>query len=1114
MNNQYLNFNISNCVESSQRQKPTVNIPRKTPFSIVPLKYPRVNNSLHQTLDLDSLFGHMSYATFKKAYKSNIQMDINNSPLRVFSHDNVVKINYKFHLETDSPKSIKKLPHCRLGTSLSTEFGSLDIFIVLLNSSLSAQELKSVVYSQIKTSILDLGQQASSFFFSKVSEIKTTGKNALNFEEIKCNVSCGDFMMALDHLFNVRFRDDEPVIFFETFGNKRSTITTDINIFKLKDKIFSTFDRKYEKYIFVDVCLSVSCGPGTVTFARPSFFHQVKTSPNFSPLFSDAVLNCHREIKNPSLKSMNSGIGIFKNCFKLNFYSTFRYFFNFDKSSDYQFPLSLNMFLNDIYGHSVGSTKEKLNKLISFFEGVENASISDVTGGSCFYRSEIRCNLTKVESTLSRLKKHLTCDNFGYFESTDFFKIIQINLDNFLDLIRIKSLEKKDNDFDSKVFSMITEYIMKTLYISGSKPTSIFSKTINDVITSNISRFHDSVGILLDLETVVDKVFNILTTNDKYVLLRSQVLYASNLTNVKKELLSQVLTISFGIIPIDINSCIKWMLETYLIEKQNCLFPDFELLMNHVDHQNSINIITALKKIFISSSDSKRSSVAKVMYTFFKIKNLIQTDHEALSIISSFMKDHGIVTIYKSKLAGRDDLLTINYNTIKKQNQKNEASNNLLELFKATGGYTGSKIKNVETNEIIRYINAMFRYTDSNKRVSDVLNDFAYNIYPVRNLNWIKNRQRNLHSILLTSQYDFNRILRAAAHWSPNDFSIDQRLSFLQQHGIILNDELKDSYTKLVNQDVEAWWKSSVRFDISKESTAGIFNKVIKNSSAYLNHLQKIKDWDEQLCDISMHECLISPELPADFYFHDFKNDSNGNVDYQQIYSLVTPQDTQDLCTPTDNDENDNLCCDNFDIDSSINYINQPHNSGTAIIPIDKYFNLKCSIESSFINSDSFNSETLNDNQYASSAIDSITTNYQLSESNIQMIKLKLFKKYQYIRFNSSEGRRKLFNFRNRPSLASWNKILMLLVESNTLSIVVTGKKRRLFIFNLLLDSNYEFLTYEYVIKSLSRSLTKETSKKLSASKLRKSIKLNLRPSVDEFLIFGRFIVKWNFKTN
>lgn len=114
------------------------------------------------------------------------------------------------------------------------------------------------------------------------------------------------------------------------------------------------------------------------------------------------------------------------------------------------------------------------------------------------------------------------------------------------------------------------------------------------------------------------------------------------------------------------------------------------------------------------------------------------------------------------------------------------------------------------------------------------------------------------------------------------------------------------------------------------------------------------------------------------------------------------------------------------------------------------------------------------------------------------MIKLKLFKKYRYTLFNSSEGRRELFSFRNRPSATSWNKALLLLVESGTLSIIMIGKEHR-FIFNLRLNSSYKFLTYEYVIKSLFRSLAKETSKKLSASGLRKNIKLNLRPSADEW---------------
>lgn len=83
--------------------------------------------------------------------------------------------------------------------------------------------------------------------------------------------------------------------------------------------------------------------------------------------------------------------------------------------------------------------------------------------------------------------------------------------------------------------------------------------------------------------------------------------------------------------------------------------------------------------------------------------------------------------------------------------------------------------------------------------------------------------------------------------------------------------------------------------------------------------------------DTSLPEYAISLEPPADFYFDDFKNDFHENValDEHQNCNLMTPLDTQDLCVPIDN-----VCNDNFEIDSSINYIKQAHNSETAM-PID-----------------------------------------------------------------------------------------------------------------------------------------------------------------------------------
>lgn len=138
---------------------------------------------------------------------------------------------------------------------------------------------------------------------------------------------------------------------------------------------------------------------------------------------------------------------------------------------------------------------------------------------------------------------------------------------------------------------------------------------------------------------------------------------------------------------------------------------------------------------------------------------------------------------------------------------------------------------------------------------------------------------------------------------------------------------------------------------------------------------------------------------------------------------------------------------------------------------------------------------------------DTPTINNQFDESNIQYFKLKLFNKYRYRCFNSSEGRRELFSLKNRPSIVDWDKSLKLLVKTNVLSVITAHK----FKFNLLIDGTISFLNHEYMIKSITRSLNKEILKKLSAPKLRRNVKLSLRPTVNEWANYLEDLASDNF---
>lgn len=1117
--------------------------------SIVPLKAGKESEVIGRTIDLDCVFGHMSYSQFKKAYKQSVAMKINNCQSAVNSHDDRAKMNYKFLGEVTT-KSVKNLPHARLGTSSATSFGDLDIYFVLLDSDLSCTQLKSIVFNEIKLEIQRLGVDASSILFSKLSEKREAGSESMGNREIEWKVSCKEFIDVIKPLFSSRFADAHPVIYFETFGNKRSTITNHLNINDLKEKIFSAFKRKYKRYINVDVCLSASYGEGTVTLAKPKFFDEVNVKPNYYPLFSDTVINCHRTKSSVTKNSIKKGIGIFKNVIKLNFYSTYTYYFDFDKSKSYQFPLSLNSMLTNMYGHKVYVTTKKSEHLEEGYLGVERASKSGLIDATCVYRCEVRCNLKRIEKIVSQLNNLFVPSNFGYYSSNDFFKVLQLNLNNFINLIKTSNeVVVNNNDegsiFESKVYSIIAEYIMKTLYVSGSKPTTAMPKGINDLIIQNMDRYSNSIGVLTEVKNVIDRAYRALSIEDRFYLLEEQILYAPGLIEMRKELLRNVLMVSFNMIQSDINSCIKWILEIYVAERNKSLTASFNDLLIPVNHQESINVMTALKDICLLSPSAVFSNITKILYTFMKLKFRITSDENAMQLIANFMQENNIVSLYKYKNPSRQGMLAINFNNVVRVNapvqvQPRSEKKRLVNNFIERGQFRETSRAQVTEDDIIRYLHAMYRYTDSGVRVTSVLYDFAYGLFPLRNDSWVKNRQHTLKRYLLTNRSDFNRLLKATATWSPDQFTLSQRLMQLSDNGIVLSDELKAMFIELTNADTEAWWNSSVREDIIKETTAGIFNKVVKQSSAYVTFISTVNEWSEDLigqtAPVRIAADNIEP-LQEVFQTTDNSNHPADDFDYNinielpviigpHISSPKTIDDSKRFKLASDNNSQND-----FQLISDINVV-----SRDPISPFDQLDNSfsKTSeisriqeLARYFINKDQENHfENMNlfdqdDDMYVTDNVSvgipdeiaSIDQNinlnieavhYPISEydSLTQSIKEKLFNKYRFKTFVSWMSKNDTYNNNNRPSSDQWNKAMGMLVKTNILSNVSTDNLLK-YKFNLKVQDNSKFLTFAYVKKSIDRSLGKVFDKKLTAGKLRHQIAKNLRPSIsdwDEYL--------------
>lgn len=190
---------------------------------------------LKKTLDMDALFGHCTPELFCANFKGDIVITASST----YSKGMGIKI--KNYLIENQPS--KLLPGFRLGVS-ATKFGSLDIHILFKNIR-SENECQVNVFNALSGYIDSEGLNLASSYFHERSINNGISK-------IEGNLVNKDALKVLAHLAT-EFERDEPVIYFETMGNKRSTISGEMTLRDIFERIGATFTRELFRAIQIDI---------------------------------------------------------------------------------------------------------------------------------------------------------------------------------------------------------------------------------------------------------------------------------------------------------------------------------------------------------------------------------------------------------------------------------------------------------------------------------------------------------------------------------------------------------------------------------------------------------------------------------------------------------------------------------------------------------------------------------------------------------------------------------------------------------------------------------------------------------------------------------------------
>lgn len=450
-----------------------------------------MNTTLNTTLDLDAIFAKMSIKKFSRTFKCPIELHISDLP-KIDSHDKI-KTNLLLHNTLADGPMLRNLPHVKIGYS-HTNIGTIDIFLFVKDSydEIDFVTFKKKIFKYLKKLLTDdeIIMMSKQFITSRQFDKSFED----SFSIIRGQLLPHDTYSVFTYLEEKLNRLDLG-LYCEAFGNKNATMTSIDDYQSLIDCVSTVFDSQCHRLLNIDICISVSCQEkNTITFANESFYHKIGISPNFKPLFSNSILNCHYKMSASGSRHEDHILRKYK-ATKFNFYSTFKNILDVRRIKPYESPATSALFMTRIFHCWVHGPWNKAYNIIDSNYLKSLTEYNSRTSKMYPYRLEARCRFPNAETLIEKFKKLITTKHFSFCDSKEFFVLLDRNLD-YLSGILEHCYEDQSNKVltpGSLIISLLSEQIINNIFITGHKTCSMFNAAVNNALVTHIIRSNYSI---------------------------------------------------------------------------------------------------------------------------------------------------------------------------------------------------------------------------------------------------------------------------------------------------------------------------------------------------------------------------------------------------------------------------------------------------------------------------------------------------------------------------------------------------------------------------------------------------------------------------------------------
>lgn len=270
-----------------------------------------------------------------------------------------------------------------------------------------------------------------------------------------------------------------------------------------------------------------------------------------------------------------------------------------------------------------------------------------------------------------------------------------------------------------------------------------------------------------------------------------------------------------------------------------------------------------------------------------------------------------------------------------------------------------------------------------------------------------------------------------------------------------------------------------------------IFYGALKNNPSCNNHSfrEKLKSWSDSYPMEDDSTDIPNEDVPVE---NNFSEPEFAMDDYST--PAFEPDFVVDDC-PTSAFEIDNCSTPEFEIDNHL----ELGNKITEIEENVKHLKLE-KIEEKAENNDHLkNSTSLDGDSNNKIATPNPSDNTVSDHFSYNLVKSKLFSRYRYGKFISSDAYRNVFYSTKRPSLSLWSDFLASLVSDNCLCEIKSQGKTQ-YKFNINKDNGSNYIDHSFLITLIENA--SRTSNTLTAMVLKRKIRYNKRPSTSEWTAY------------